>query len=238
MTFDWVTFGLQLVNVLILLTILQHFLFRPVAAIIAQRQAQAQAQLDDAAKARKDAEAATATAQAEAKATTDARAGVLAEAQKQAESACATALADAQAEAARIIDDARKTVAAGAEADHARNLASARDLASAIAARALAAQPAGMAGYVARLADALAAMSAPERKALLSGGGLRLTSAAPLSDADLAAVRTALAPYDIDPTPETDPALIAGLELRSGSGAVRNSLAHDLDRIARAMRDG
>nr|WP_232013648.1 hypothetical protein [Cereibacter sphaeroides] len=38
MTFDWLTFAVQIANVLILLAILRHVLFRPVAAMIAERQ--------------------------------------------------------------------------------------------------------------------------------------------------------------------------------------------------------
>lgn len=41
MTIDWWTLGLQTVNVLVLVWILARFLFRPVARIIADRQAAA-----------------------------------------------------------------------------------------------------------------------------------------------------------------------------------------------------
>jgi F-type H+-transporting ATPase subunit b len=34
-----------------------------------------------------------------------------------------------------------------------------------------------------------------------------------------------------------DPSLVAGLELHAATGVVHNSLAHDLDQIATAMRD-
>ncbi|MDO5703740.1 MAG: hypothetical protein Q4G49_01515 [Paracoccus sp. (in: a-proteobacteria)] len=112
----------------------------------------------------------------------------------------------------------------------ARAVERARDLAGAIAARALAAQPDGIAGYARRLRDALAAMPDSERAALLAGANLRLVSARPLTDADRAALG------GLPQATETDPALIAGLELRSDSGVLRNSLAHDLDRIAQAMR--
>jgi F0F1-type ATP synthase membrane subunit b/b' len=39
-SFDWATFAFQLVNVLILLAILRRFLFKPIAGIIAERQAE------------------------------------------------------------------------------------------------------------------------------------------------------------------------------------------------------
>ena len=85
MTFDWVTFGFQLVNVLVLLAILRHFLFRPVAGVIARRQAETDATLKAAADARAGAEAATARAKAEAEATAAARHEVLVKAQAEAE---------------------------------------------------------------------------------------------------------------------------------------------------------
>ena len=40
MQIDWWTLGLQAVNVLILIWCLTHFLFRPVAAMVARRQAE------------------------------------------------------------------------------------------------------------------------------------------------------------------------------------------------------
>ena len=49
MHFDWSTLILQTINVLVLLWLLRRFLFRPVAAIIAQRQAAAEKLLADAA---------------------------------------------------------------------------------------------------------------------------------------------------------------------------------------------
>ena len=74
MGFDLTTFALQLVNVLVLLAILKHFLFRPVVEIIARRQAETEAALKGAESARAAAEAATEAAQAEAEATRAARA--------------------------------------------------------------------------------------------------------------------------------------------------------------------
>jgi F-type H+-transporting ATPase subunit b len=50
-------------------------------------------------------------------------------------------------------------------------------------------------------------------------------------------VKSALSAFDIAPELSTAPELIAGLELQSDSGAIRNSLAHDLEQITEAMRD-
>ncbi len=95
----------------------------------------------------------------------------------------------------------------------------------AIAERALSAQPAGIAGYAERLTAALEELSPEERKALLEGANLRLVSATPLSALDKDAVQNAVAQFDMRPSAETDPPIIAGLELRSESGAIRNSRA-------------
>ena len=66
MTFDWATFAFQLVNVLVLLAILTHFLFRPVAGIISKRQAETDAALERAEAMRAEALAAAERAKAEA----------------------------------------------------------------------------------------------------------------------------------------------------------------------------
>lgn len=235
MTFDWTTFALQLVNVLILLAILRHLLFKPVAAMIAARQEASEAAMARAAEAEAKAKAAEARAAAEAEATATARHTALAAAQVEAEAARAKLIEAARTEAAQIVARGQAERERAAQAAEATALARARDLAGEIAARALAAQPQGPAGYAARLDAALAAMSPAERAALLAGGDLRLVSPAALAPGDLAAAEAALAHWGLAPRPLVDPALIAGLELRSGAGVIRNSLAHDLEQIAAAL---
>ncbi|TPE53915.1 F0F1 ATP synthase subunit B family protein [Amaricoccus solimangrovi] len=237
MTFDWVTFGFQLVNILVLLAILRRFLFRPVVAVIARRQAETEATLAAAGTARAEAEAEARRARAEAEATAAARHDLLDKARAEAEAARATLLDQARAEAAKIVAEGAAAREREAGAARAEALGRARDLASVIAARAFEAQPPGLSGYVARLTAALDALSPEERSALLGGGHPRLAAPAPLPPADLDAARAAFARFGVTPGTETDPALIAGLEFRSDTGAVRNSLAHDLDRIAEALRD-
>lgn len=237
MTFDWTTFLLQLVNVLILLAILRRYMFRPVADIIAKRQAATDAALERAKAATDAAEAAEAKAHAEAQATARARHDELAKAHTEAETARAALLDKARAEAAKIVASGeveRQRQAAVAEA---LALGRVRELSATVAALALAAQPASLQDYATRLAAALGDMPDTEREALLSGGNLRLLSAAPLSAAELNAARAALAPFGLTPRAETDPDLISGLELRSDSGVLRNSLRHDLDLITKALQD-
>jgi F-type H+-transporting ATPase subunit b len=56
MTIDWWTLGLQTINLLVLVALLGHFLLKPLAAIVAARQAEAQRLLDEAASARSGSE--------------------------------------------------------------------------------------------------------------------------------------------------------------------------------------
>ncbi|MAU66220.1 hypothetical protein [Hyphomonas sp.] len=237
MNFDWVTFGFQIVNVLLLLAILRHFLFRPVANVIARRQAETDAALNAAETAKAEAKAATQKAQAEADATAAARQEVLEQARKDAEAERIVLLEKAHAEAEKIVADGHAAHERNVHENKAQQLARVRDLAATIAERALTAQPQDLGTYLSRLVASLQKMPAAERGALLKGGNLTLMSAAPLSESDLTLVKSALEPFEIEPEISTAPELIAGLELQSDSGAIRNSLAHDLEQITEAMRD-
>lgn len=241
MRFDWATFAFQIVNVAALLALLRHFLFRPVAAIIAERQARSDALIAEAEAARAAATQAAEAARAEAAAVAAQRRELLERAQAEAAAQRAGALAAARREAEALLAEAREAAEtlrrdAGAEA-----MARARALGLAIAARLMRSLPEdrAVAGYAARLAGALGAMAPEARAALLAGGALRLVAPRPLSEAERAEARAALAPFGLnDPAVETDPALIAGLELRSDNGALRNALRHDLDRIAQTLAAG
>ena len=236
MEFDWITFAFQAVNVLILLAILRRFLFRPVAAIIEARRAEAAALIAEAEASREAAAEAARTAQAEEAKTAAARAAALDAARAEAEALKAAILKEAQAEAARRLS------AAAAQAEDARRAAQAEDegriraLALAALSRTLSAQPAdrAVAGYAARLAGALGEIPADRRAALFRGASL--IAPRPLSAAERAEADAALAPFGLSALPfAVDPALIAGLELRGPDGALRNSVAHDLSRIAEAL---
>lgn len=237
MSFDWWTFGLQAANVLILLAILRHFLFRPVAEIVERRRRETAAALDAAEVARQAARDAEGAAQAEAQANRTARDAVLTQARAEAEALRQAQIQAAHTEAAHQIAEGRATLERETRARAAQGLRQAIDLGMAAAGRALAAQPAGLPGYAARLADLLNDLPAARRAALVRGGNLRLVSATPPDPAEHAAILQALAPHGIAPRIDTDPALIAGLDLRSDSGVVQNSLAHDIDRIAQALHD-
>ncbi|EGJ19488.1 H+-transporting two-sector ATPase, B/B' subunit (plasmid) [Cereibacter sphaeroides WS8N] len=230
MTFDWLTFAVQIANVLILLAILRHVLFRPVAAMIAERQRVLTASLGAAEAAEARAHAAEAEAASAADETLRQRAALLEEARQEAETLRRRLLAEARDAAAATARVAEAEAARTVEAAGAETLRRARDLALAIVGRALAAQPVppDAAGYARRLAEALAHLPPDRRAALASGAGLRLAAPAPLAQVPEVA---GLPPLPV----ETDPALIAGLELRSANGVLHNSLAHDIGRIAEAL---
>lgn len=242
MHFDWWTLGLQTVNVLVLLWILSRFLFRPVAAMIAARQAEAARLLDDAQAARAAAEAERAQAAGEAQKTAAARAAVLQAAAAEADAARTAGLAAAGAEADRLrvaaaadMERAKREQAAAADARAAR-------LAVDIAARVMRRLPesARVNGFIDGLAEGIAALPASSRADLAAGGApVRLAAPRALDAGETAACREALArvlgrPVEI--VVDVVPDLIAGLELRAEHAVVRNSLKADLDRIAAALK--
>ena len=99
MRIDWWTLGLQTVNVLILVAILAHFLFRPVIAIMEERRAAAAKLMSDAEAEKAKAITAREVAQAESAKIVAARDAVLRQAAADANAERAAALATAKAEA-------------------------------------------------------------------------------------------------------------------------------------------
>ena len=119
----------------------------------------------------------------------------------------------------------------------------ATDLAIAVAGRLLADLPvdARISGYPERLAEALSKLGQEERAAILGdGAGLHLVAPRALSDEERVKVDAAIGKM-VDhegPLPvEVDDTLLAGLELRSRHGVIRNSLGSDLERMAKALGD-
>lgn len=237
MNFDWTTFALQLVNVLVLLAILRHFLFRPVARIIEQRRADTQAALDAAKAVEADAKAAMEKARGDVEELATTRQELLSKASDEAERQRAALLDKAREEARQIIEDGRAARAREDAAAERHAVARIRDLAAAVAHRALAAQPDHPGGYAQRLVAALERMAPPGRDALLKGGNLTLVTAGEMPEAVLDTVRHTLESYGATASLVTDTGLIRGIELRSDSGVLRNSLAHDLETLSTAMHD-
>ncbi|PEQ11592.1 hypothetical protein B2G71_15800 [Novosphingobium sp. PC22D] len=237
MQIDWWTLGLQTVNLLVLLWLLARFLFRPMAAMVARRQADTDRLLDSARAARDEAEAAKAAAVA-ARAAADAeRAGIIAAAQKDAEAQREAILDKARQEAQAHIADAEDRIGRMQDDADARIGHRASVLATDIAARLLA-QPGArlpLSAFLGGLVQALAGLPDAAREAIGAGDDAPvLVSARPLGEADLAACHAAIAEAlgrEVALKTEVDPDLIAGLRFTSASVEVNANLRDDLARI-------
>ena len=236
MAIDWWTFALQAVNVLILIAILSRFLFKPVAGVIAERQAAAQQLIDEAGGERTKAAAALAEAQAEARRQADARDARLSEAQAAAEAAGRLALETARVEALRIVTEARTEVERLKSAERKEAERRASQLAVEIAARLLARAPSGalVAGFVDGLCEALGALPENARAEIGAGAPARLLVSHALSEAEQSRVSEQISHALGRPATlafEVDPSLIAGLEIATAHAKVSNNFREDLRRI-------
>jgi F-type H+-transporting ATPase subunit b len=242
MTIDFWGLGLQAINVLILVWLLSRVFWRPVAAAIVTRQTAAKAVTDAAAAAQAKADAALAEV-------TKARDGIAAEriatldaAKAEAEATAKAALAEARTKADALLATAKEAAKQDAETAQAANAAQATDLALVIAARLLARleSPKVQAAFLAQLVETISQMPDADRTALIDAPkGVEVVSPGDLGDEKAAiekAVRKALGGV---PALRfvTDPALIAGLELRSPHFVLHNSWQADLDVVHKAVKD-
>lgn len=241
MQFDWWTFAFQVVNVVILIWLLSHFMFRPVARIIAERRAESSRALEAAETAKRKAAEAEATARAEKERNAAERLAIIEAAREEAEAQKKAILEDARKAAAAIARKSKADAAKAAEEDRKARVGKAAELAVVIARRLLANLPddARVSGYPERLQAALTSLGAEEREALAADPeALRLVAPRTLTKAELAAATKAIRaaiPGATAPGVDLDETLIAGLELTSRHGVVHNSLDYDLGRIAEAL---
>lgn len=243
MQFDWWTFAFQLVNVAVLAWLLGRFLFKPVAGIVAERKAAAAKAMQAAEDARRAAADAEKASRAEQERIAAERVGLLEEAREEAEGHRAQLIDKAKADAGAIIERARVEAERVTAEEGERQLRRATELAFAVAERVFADLPgeARIAGYPERLAAAISALGAEERTAILGDvDDLRLAAPRALSEVERATVDAVIGPLvalEGSLPVEVDDALIAGLELRSRHGVIRNSLGSDLKRVAKALVD-
>jgi F-type H+-transporting ATPase subunit b len=239
---DWWTLGLQAINAIVLIWLLSRFLFKPVAAMIAERQAAAErigaeaealrasAQQDRDAAAAAEAEMAASRA-AQLKAATDAAAGERERLVTAAHDEAARLRAAAVAEIERMRTDVER-----------RAQSRASELAIIIAGRVLAHLPEALriAPFLPSLGKAIDALSPQAKAGLAEQPCARV--AAPLDETDIRALRVLLAEKlgaPAEPEIVVDAALIAGIELEGAHAVVRNSLRADLDHITAELgRDG
>lgn len=238
---DWWTLALQTVNVLILVWLLQRFLYRPVMRAIAARQ-EAADKLIAGATAEKEAAAAEVAA-LKAKSDAFAASAALREQQMRAEveGERARLLAQANAEAAAAVERADAAAAAGRARMAAELQARAGVLAGRMAETLLRRLPAPTAteAMFQALLDRLRQLDDDERRRLARDAPLRAITALPLDDAQRARFGAALAAaLSLSAPPEfaCEPDLIAGFELRGSHMLVRNSWRADLDELLAAMK--
>lgn len=240
MRIDWWTLGLQAVNVLVLIWLLSRFLFKPIARIIAERQAAIAKLVEDAAAAKAAAEAERDKAKADEAKLAAERSARLDAATREAEAQKAALLAAVKAEADGLRAAAQEAIArqrqsaAEAEADEASRLAV--DIAARLFERLP--EEARISGFIDGLAQGVADLPQASRASIAPGARLTLKAARGLTDGELENCRTRLAQalgHDVALDVSIDPALIAGLELEAPHAVVRNSFRADLDRITAAL---
>lgn len=242
MTIDWWTFGLQTVNVLILMWLLSRFFWRPVAGMIEMRRAQAQALLDEAQTARDAAAKVLAEAENRTAGFAKEREAILQQARGEVAEARRVLLAQAEAEVAALRDQAVASRAKDHEEVEKAWSTQASRLAVEIAEKLVSRLDAKevRSAFLQWLAEQIGAL--PEdarRKIAYSDGPLEIFSAHDLSAEEqariIAAIRAALGQAAGASAPDivfhADAALIAGLELRTPHFVLNNSWRADLQKI-------
>lgn len=239
MTFDVWTLGFQAVNVLVLVWLLRRFFWKPVAAMVIERQAAAATLLEEAKSKRAEAEAALAEIAATRAGLAEDRDAMLATARTDSEATRDTLLSKAHAEVETLRDTAKAARVRAAETLKANAITEAERLALTIAGQLMARLDSHTvdAAFLGWLREGLAALTDAERTAL-AGVDLEVVSAADQDSAAQGRIAKAIADAlgaSAALTFRTDPALIAGHELHSAHFSLRNSWCADLARIAAAL---
>jgi F-type H+-transporting ATPase subunit b len=236
---DWWTIALQVANFLLLAWLLQHFLYRPVLAVIARRQAATERVMTEANAAKERAqsvehELADRLLQAES-----ARSEMLATARRAAEDDRKALLAKAAAEAKQLRDEGLQAVDRERDAALQRLSETAARLAVTMARRLLAELPleAAEQTFLERLHRALAALP-PDQRSVFTGTNetapVTVVSAGPLSESGRTRCQSRIHQILGHPIAirfEVDPDLLGGLDLHTGGATLRLSWADKLARI-------
>ena len=240
MRIDWWTLGLQTVNVLILVVILARFLFRPVVAIMADRQAAAAKILAEAEAEKAKAAAARTAAEAESDRIAAARDVVLRQAAEDANAQREAALATAKEEADQVRMAAETEMRWARAAEEAAASDRSARLAVDVTRKLVERLPdsARVDGFIDGLAKALASLPEGSRDGFVSQEAPKLTAPRPLTPAETARCRDAFSRAlgrPVDFAVAVDPAVIAGLELATPHAVARNSFREDLKRIVEEL---
>ncbi|HEY8066843.1 MAG TPA: F0F1 ATP synthase subunit B [Methylosinus sp.] len=240
MQIDWWTLGLQIVNALVLIWLLSRFLFRPIASILAEREAAARRLLDDAAAAKASALSLEERARAAVDAMAADRAATILAATTEAKDARDQLLIAARADADRMRADMRAEIERAERSARRAEAERASLLAVDIARRLLGRLPASsrVAGFIDGLADAVAALPETARADFAARGERILTAPRPLTAEEDALCRGRLESalgHPLQFALRVDPTLLAGLELENAHTSIRNSLRADLEQISATL---
>nr|WP_319251467.1 ATP synthase F0 subunit B [uncultured Celeribacter sp.] len=243
MTLDWWGLGLQAINVLILVWLLSRVFWRPVAGAITRRQEAAQAMLDEGKTAQAKADAALAEVVETRAGIASEHDAILVEAKAAADTVAKATLKDAQTKADSLIAAARTAIDRDRNTARKENATRAAELSVEIAARLLARFDTAevQAAFLVQLVEAIADMSAADRKALMaSDADIEIVTATNMEGAESVKIERA-AKDALGGTPSlrvvTDHSLIAGLELRSGHFVLHNSWRADLENILKEVEN-
>ena len=241
MRIDWETLALQTINVLVLVWLLSHFLYRPVMDMIARRRKEAERLLAEAAASRDRALAEESDVKKKHEALVAEGDRIRSEARSDAETARTELLRQAAAAAALIQSEARASLARECEARRGALEREAGELSISIARRLLDHLPAATAtaSLLEELMQEIAAFP-PDARRRMAGPGeaLELVTAVDIGAAAQERFRQCVAAA-LGTAPEisfrSDPILIAGVELHGPHSLLRHSWKADLERIAQDL---
>lgn len=247
MTIDWWTLFLQTVNFLLLVWLLQHFLYKPVRSVIEKRRVLAEEALLKAESTEKDAETAKSEFEAETAALEKTREAVIEGARQSAEADAKKIVAEARRQADSILATAQKT----AEESHAEALASVKqdvvETAVQIAGTILrkTAQSSLDAVFLARLLEEIDSLSDEDRARIdgdIAGGKGGVEVATPMelkADARDAWAKALTERLHLQQAPRfvVDPELLGGAELRFQHETVGFAWSDQLEKAAEVLKD-
>jgi len=245
MSFDWWTLALQAANFLILAWLLQHFLYKPVLAVIDRRRQETEQVIAAADAAQAVAEATRTELEGQRGAIAEEREQVLQEAYRQAQDEAAKTLAAARKAAERVLSEARAQIAREREEADTALRERATLLALEIARRLLADAAGGdlTQALLQRVVARLRALPEHDRQELtveLKGGAaLAVVTAQPLDEAAAERCRALLREVLGGATAvefSHDPALLAGAELHFPHSILRGSWRDSLVRITAELK--
>ena len=243
MRIDWWTLALQTANVLILIWLLARFFFRPIMAVIAKRQDEANKLLTDATQARQAAIAQRTDADVARAKIAEERDAMIATARKAAQIEKETLLAQSCEEITKLRGEAQAALARDRAAAEEAIIDRASELSVDIAQRLLGHFPQQDVFYafVDEICREVSAMPPEARQNLAATATARpidVVTAAPLSATQTEHVRGVLKKaFGLDPpfAFRSDPAVIAGIELKGQNAIIRNSWRADLERIRQEL---